>query len=212
MLFRDDAILPDPPAGAIPVLHNREYRVESYYLAADRLLIQGALRDQKPPGQYIPGDPDPLTIHHMTVGIEVSLPDLVIEDVRTEFPTHPQPTCTAIIDHYDSLVGLSISRGFTHRVRELFGGPRGCSHTTALLQAMAPIAMQSLKGMAAAQAEAEGRPHPMVDPTRDDSWKRLVNTCHVWAEGGERITQAKEGGAAAQTMVVLHRREQLDQV
>ena len=48
------------------------------------------------------------------------------------------------------LVGLSIARGFTHRVRELFGGPRGCTHTTALLQAMAPIAMQCFWSMRSA--------------------------------------------------------------
>jgi len=37
---------------------------------------------------------------------------------------------------------LSIARGFTHKVRGLFGGPRGCTHTTALSQAMAPEAIQ----------------------------------------------------------------------
>ncbi len=210
MVFREDMILPEPPPGATPVLHNREYRVESYHLASQRLLIQGALRDQKPPGIFVPDDPEPLTIHHMTVALELSLPEMVIEDVRTEFPTHPQPTCINIIDHYDSLVGLSIGRGFTHKVRELFGGPRGCSHTTALLQAMAPVAMQSLRAMEVVRAELEGRPNPMIEPPRDDSWRRLVNTCHVWAEGGERIEQAKQGGRAAQTMVVLRRQEELE--
>lgn len=209
MLFRDDPILPEPPPDATPVLHNREYRVESYRLASGRLLIQGALRDQKPPGLFVPDDPEPLTIHHMTMTLEVSLPELVVEAVKTEFPTHPQETCPTIIEHYDSLVGLSIGRGFTHRVRDLFGGPRGCSHTTALLQAMAPVAMQSIKAMDAVEAIAEGRPNPLLDPPADDSWKRLMNTCHVWAEGGERVENAKKGGRAAQTMVVLRRMDEL---
>lgn len=210
-MFRNDVILPDPPAGAVPVLHNREYRVESYFLDNDRLLIQGALRDQKPPGLFIPGDPDPLTIHHMTVALEVSVPDMIITAVRTEFPTFPQTACPSIIDHYESLVGLSISRGFTHKVRELLGGPRGCSHTTALLQAMAPVAMQSLRGMAAIRAEAEGQPNPILDPPPGDSAERLLNTCHVWAEGGERIQRAREGGSASQTRVVLRRLDELGQ-
>ena len=69
-MFRDDQILPPPPDGAVPIVHNREYRVQSYRLSPDRILIQGALRDQKPPGMFIPDDPEPMTIHHMIVEIE----------------------------------------------------------------------------------------------------------------------------------------------
>ncbi len=65
--WRTDSILPPPPAGAVPVLHDREYRVDSFLLDNGNLLIQGAVRDQKPPGIYIPDDPEPLTMHHMQV-------------------------------------------------------------------------------------------------------------------------------------------------
>lgn len=209
--FADDDILPAPPEGAVPVVHNREYRIESYRLGTDRLLIQGALRDQKPPGLFIPGDPKPLTIHHMTLELEVKMPSMVIDAVRTHFPTHPQSTCPAIIDHYDELVGLSIARGFTHKVRDLFGGPRGCSHTTALLQAMAPIAMQSHTGMVVLAAEEEGRPNPMMERPADDSWKRLVDTCHVWADGGQQVELIRKGGADThlQPLSIVARLEEL---
>lgn len=197
--FLTNDILPPPPEGAVPVLHDREYRVESYRLGSGRLLIQGALRDQKPPGLLIPGDPEPLTIHHMTLAMEIAVPSMVIEAVQTDFPSFPQTSCPEIIDHYDGLVGLSIARGFTHKVRELFGGPRGCSHTTALLQAMAPIAMQSFKSMEAFEAEEAGAPDPFAEREGDDSWKRLVNTCHVWAEDGQTIQLIKKGEAGART-------------
>ena len=154
MTFRDDSILPPPPPGAVPVMHNREYRVQSYRLSSDRLLIHGALRDQKPPGLFIPGDPEPLTIHHMMVSIEVSVPELEILEARTEFRTHPNESCPAIVEHYENLVGLSIRRGFTHKVRELFGGPRGCSHTTALLQASS---LRALSETIASSAESHPR-------------------------------------------------------
>ena len=48
MAHRNDP--PVAPAGAVPVLHDREYRVESFLLDNGNLLIQGAVRDQKPPG------------------------------------------------------------------------------------------------------------------------------------------------------------------
>lgn len=194
--WRTDSILPPPPAGAVPVLHDREYRVESFLLESGTLLIQGALRDQKPPGLFVPGDPEPLTMHHMQVGLEISLPDRTIIAVHTEFAAYPHSGCPSIIDHYDNLIGLSIARGFTHKVRELFGGPRGCSHTTALLQAMAPIAMQSSKSIEVIRAERRGEPNPIVErpPGQGGNWEYLVNTCHVWAEGGERHASIDEGG------------------
>ena len=207
--WRTDSILPTPPDGAVPVLHDREYRVESFLLESGNLLINGALRDQKPPGLFVPGDPDPLTMHHMQVGLEISFPDRTIVAVHTHFEAYPHSGCPSIIEHYDSLIGLSIARGFTHKVRELFGGPRGCSHTTALLQAMAPIAMQSSKSIEATRAEREGKPNPIVvrPAGQGKNWEYLLNTCHVWAEGGERHANIDEGGL--QTIPVDIRLKQL---
>ena len=194
--WRTDSILPSPPEGAVPVLHDREYRIESFLLDNGNLLIHGALRDQKPPGLFVPGDPEPLTMHHMQVGLEISVPDRTIVAVQTQFEAYPHRGCPAIIDHYERLVGLSIARGFTHEVRRLFGGPRGCAHTTALLQAMAPIAMQSSKSIEAIQAQRAGAPNPIVTRPagQGKSWEYLLNTCHVWAEGGERHSVIDEGG------------------
>ena len=203
-----DPILPEPPAGAVPVLHDREYRVQSFLLENGNLLIQGAVRDQKPPGLYIPDDPEPLVMHHMQVGLEIELPDRVIVAVHTDLRTYPHQTCPSIETHYDNLIGLSIARGFTHKIRELFGGPRGCSHTTALLQAMAPIAMQSGKSIECIEAERAGEPNPIIVRPPSESWKYLTNTCHVWAEDGPRKEAVERGGV--QTIPVDVRLRELD--
>ena len=192
--WRTDSILPPPPAGAVPVLHDREYRVESFLLDNGNLLIQGAVRDQKPPGVYIPDDPEPLTMHHMQVTLEVEFPSRIIVGVEAKLLAFPHGMCPSIEDHYDELIGLSIARGFTHKVRELFGGPRGCSHTTALLQAMAPIAMQSTKSIECVEAERAGEPNPIIVRPPSESWKYLTNTCHVWAEDGPRKDEVERGG------------------
>jgi hypothetical protein len=199
-LFATDSILPPEPepsdgVEALPILHDREYRVRAYRLAGDRILIQGAIRDQKPPGLYIQIDPEPITIHHMQLSMTVSFPDLVIIDVTTHFESHPREECPSITGHYDNLIGLSIARGFTHKVRELFGGPRGCTHTTALLQAMAPIAMQCFWSMNAANAKIDGLSDPMLDPRRNQNqmWRRSINTCHVWDEHGPAVAARLAG-------------------
>lgn len=192
--FATDDILPPPPEDA-DALHDRDYRVRAFRIADDRLLIQGAVRDQKPPGLYLPADPEPMTIHHMQLSLEIAFPSLEIVDATVHFETHPNDTCPSIVEHYSKLVGLSIARGFTHRVRELFGGPRGCTHTTALVQAMAPVAMQCYWSMRAAEARDLGDDTGFVRGLRDDSrqWRRIINTCHVWDEHGPAVARREAG-------------------
>jgi hypothetical protein len=199
-LFDNASILPDSPIGddgkPLEVLHDREYRVRAFRKRDDLVLIRGAVRDQKPPGLYIDIDPDPLTIHHMQLDIEVAFPALEIVAASVGFETNPNLECPNIVDHYTKLVGLSISRGFTHRVRELFGGPRGCTHITALLQAMAPVAIQCVWSMRASQARREDGPSGfgnMTDEQRRGMWQMNLNTCHVWAEDSEWIGRLEAG-------------------
>jgi hypothetical protein len=198
-LFDTSMILPPDPVGddgePLEVLHDREYRVRAFRKRDDLLLIRGAVRDQKPPGLYVDIDPNPLTIHHMQIDLEIAFPTLEIVGATVGIEVHPHTTCTNIESHYDKLVGLSIARGFTHKVRELFGGPRGCTHTTALLQAMAPVAVQCMWSMRASQAKrgTGGSQEPSPEQ-REMAWQFNLNTCHVWAEDGEQVQQLRAGG------------------
>lgn len=196
--FFDD-IVPHPE-GVDPdaeLIHERAYVVRAYRKDDHTLLLRGAVRDQKPPGLYVPTDPDPLTVHHMIVDLEIAVPSLEIVRAKAVLETHPHANCVKIEDHYQNLVGLSIARGFTHKVRELFGGPRGCTHTTALLQAMAPVAVQSMwsfRIMEARTAEAEpGGPDFSTPEARMRAMATNLNTCHIWAEDGEQVTRIRDG-------------------
>jgi hypothetical protein len=198
-LFADDPILPDDPVDAdgrpFEVLHDREYRIRAFRKAADVVVLRGAVRDQKPPGLYIDIDTEPLTIHHMQVDLEVRYPALEIVAVSVGFESHPHHECPRIVEHYEGLVGLSIARGFTHKVRELFGGPRGCTHTTALLQAMAPVAIQCIWSIRASDARASdgGRVAELTPEQRRAMWQMNLNTCHVWAEDSELVDRLEAG-------------------
>lgn len=184
----------DDLEGSLQPLHQRSYVVRSYKRDDTHLHIRGVVRDQKPAGMYIPGDPEPLTVHFMVVDIIVEFPSLVITEARLAMRTHPHAECTSIEGHYAKLVGLSIARGFTHKVRELFGGPRGCTHTTALLQAMAPVAVQSMWSMRVAASEASvGFPSRMTPEQRRQNMEFNRNTCHVWAEDGPMYSNLVHG-------------------
>ena len=197
-------LLPPHP-NDLELLHTRDYEVRSFRMADDRMLLRGAVRDKKPAGLYVVDDPDPLTIHHMVVELEVSFPAMTIEAARVVFETHPHDGCPRIVDHYEKLVGLSIARGFTHKVREYFGGPRGCTHTTALLQAMAPVAVQStwsLRNRPGSNTQSVRAPQRMTLEQRRQLFAHNLNTCHVWDEHGEHVAAIESGNVVRPIWVV----------
>ena len=186
----DFADLEDEP------LHRRNYAVRSYRISRDRFLIRGVVDDRKTGDSWIPGDDEPVVVHHMVLDLVVEFPSLVIAEANVVMETHPHEWCIRIEDKYQQLQGVSVARGFTHKVRELFGGPRGCTHTTALLQAMAPVAVQSMwsfRMMAAADAGGAGGPDFSTPEARMRAMATNLNTCHIWAEDGEQVTGIRNG-------------------
>ncbi len=229
-LFDRNEILPADP-DELEVLHDREYRVRAFRKDPN-LLIRGAVRDQKPPRLYIEDDNDPLTIHHMQVELEVAFPTLEIVGATVHFEVHPNDACPVITTHYEKLIGLPIARGFTHRVRELFGGPRGCTHTTALLQAMAPVAVQCFWSMTASDAKRRAAeapntgtdngtdngtgnvnfmPRTLSREEREAQWKMNLNTCHVWAEDSEWVETIRTGTPMPPPLFATKRLKELGQ-
>ncbi|CAB5025731.1 MAG: DUF2889 domain-containing protein [Actinobacteria bacterium] len=183
----------------LPRLHTRDYDVRAYRRDDTTMLIRGGVRDVLPAGFYDDADTEPLTMHHMVVDLVVDTATLEILEATVLFEQHPHPACPNIVDHYGRLVGLSIARGFTHRIRELFGGPRGCSHTTALLQAMAPVAMQAFLGSRIIQSTpSTGNSFGANMSSPEGRAARAEgnrNTCHVWSDDGEYLESIRTTGA-----------------
>ena len=191
----DDPMLPADPD--LPLLHTRNYEVRAYKVNDGEILLRGAVRDLKPGGLYIENDPEPLAIHHMVIEMRISYPMLEITYASAELKEFPHHECPGIAPKYKMLEGLSIARGFTHKVRELFGGPRGCTHTTALLQAMAPVAIQcgwSMQMLKAQEILASGKELPSEpSEARKMAYKMNLNTCHIWDEDGDHVRRIEEG-------------------
>jgi hypothetical protein len=213
----DDAPVPrDPPSG--PLIHRRGYEVEAYDEGDGRIKVRGRLTDVRPLGLF-PGD-RPLAIHDMVVDLVMDARTFTVVEVDPHMVVHPNLECTDVLPAYQQLVGLSIARGFTHRVRELFGGPRGCSHISALLQAMAPVAIQAwysaFRGRDdSVPDEAAGTavPDPTADPEgfaafRMARMERNRNTCHVFADGGPMFGRVERG---EEVPIPLWARRRLDE-
>lgn len=199
-------LFPEPD---LPRMHSRDYIVRAYRRDPEHILVRGAVRDILPAGFYDPADTEPLTMHHMVLDLVVHAERLEIVEAGVVFEEHPHPACPSIAAHYGNLVGLSVARGFTHKIRELFGGPRGCSHTTALLQAMAPVVMQAYLGRRMTERESgqstafgTGLSSPEMRAKRVEGNR---NTCHVWTDDGEHVRAIRETGAIMLPMPIAVR-------
>jgi hypothetical protein len=196
-------VLENPATDQLQPLHDRTYAVQVFRRDARCILVQGMVHDVKPPGLYVDDDPDPLTMHRMRVELEIEYPALVIRGVGVAFDDFPQPPCPMIADDYEALIGVSITRGFTHRVRELFGGPRGCAHVTALLQAMAPAVVQSSWSMGILnQREAPADDAESAGARRQPP---PADSCHVWAADGELVAKVRRGETLRPMLTVRDR-------
>ena len=184
---------PAAPEGG-ELIHTRFYEARTYKMSDDLFLLRGVVCDEKPAGLYMAGDPDPLWVHHMVVDLEITFPMFVIQKVSVTFHERPHTHCTDIEPDYQKLVGLSIARGFNKQVKELFGGPRGCTHIGALLAAMAPVAIQSgwsmRMGNSLGNEEADSA---TTAEQRKRSYAMNLNTCHMWDENGQMVNDIEAG-------------------
>jgi hypothetical protein len=166
--------------------------VRTFKVDDSRFILRGVVVDEKPPGLYIKEDPEVLWVHHMVVDLEVAFPSFTIEKVSVTFNEHPHTHCVDIIPDYDRLVGVSIARGYNNKVKELFGGPRGCTHIGALLTAMGPVAIQSGWSMRAGSGNNKSR-EEMTPEERERSYAMNLNTCHMWDENGDMVSSIRRG-------------------
>ena len=178
----------------LDLIHTRQYEARVYQVSDEELLVRGAVSDMKPPGLYILDDPEPMEIHQMQLELRVALPNLEITAVQVVFETHPNSKCPIIANDYQKLVGLSIARGFTREIRNLFGGPNGCTHTNALLQAMAPAVVQAMWLVSIRNGrQNEGSATASNSKARESRIAGTLNTCHIWAEDGEHVAAVRRG-------------------
>ena len=181
-----------PTPTPIPI-HRRSYDTEAFDEGDGRMRVRGRLVDTKPQGLGL-ADGQPLVIHDMEVDLVVRVEDFTIEDVEARMAVHPYELCTDVLPDYRKLIGLSITRGYSRKVRELFGGPGGCSHVGALLQALGPVAVQASWSLVNLHADPADRVAAEGDAEQTARRARLnTNTCHVWAEDGPQITAVELG-------------------
>ncbi|MFB3926497.1 MAG: DUF2889 domain-containing protein [Syntrophales bacterium] len=174
------------------LIHERAASVKIYEIGEDRILIEGALTDERLCRSFIytlQRLVNPGIVHHIIVRLVLSLPRLIIESAEAEMPSVPADMCREMEEVVEKLVGLRLTRGFKDRLNEILGGRNGCIHMNNLIQFMSTAAVQGSYTYYNRLRE-DGR---LKQPDFDSSL--IVNSCYIWRDDGPfapRLAQLKE--------------------
>ena len=169
-------------------LHSRKIEVTTYNYDEQRMIVEGSLKDDRfQESHAITGEKFPSgVIHHMAIRLLVNCSTLLIEDIDVDLISIPREACRETIGCLAPIKGLTITKGFTAKVKKLAGGKRGCTHLVELILAMAPAAIQGY-------ATYQSRKQAVFDPDRAKMILQfLVNTCHAWREDGPFVEMFKK--------------------
>lgn len=163
-------------AAARELLHERRITIRGYRREDGLYDIEGHLSDTKThdiplaAGTHVSGH----AIHSMWLRLTI---DLSLNIVDAEVASDAVPYagyCDEINASYKKLIGLTIRSGFLGRVRDLFGGIKGCTHITELVGSVATAAFQTIA--------FEHKP-------TDSNAHFQLNKCHVLAAEGEIVAK-----------------------
>jgi hypothetical protein len=120
------------------------------------------------------------TVHHMRICIKVHTGTLAIEAIEGEMLQVPHADCGQMHKTLEAIQGLTLSPGFSAKVKQQLGGPRGCIHLTTLLLAMAPAALQGYW-------THNDRVPERRRVSGEHLERYLVDTCRVWRREGPLV-------------------------
>jgi hypothetical protein len=173
--------------------HTRRIRYEGYKRADGLWDIEAHLTDiknhdfQLASGVRRAGQP----VHSMWIRITVDRKlDIVAAAASSDAVPYPGG-CESIAPAYAGLVGLSLIKDFRKRVRESFGGVRGCTHITEMLGGMPTAAIQTFAGEMK-QDRGDG-----VKPFQLDQCHALETTTETVKKYYPKWHREKSGGKAA---------------
>ncbi len=109
-----------------------------------------------------------------------------LEDIDVDLVLFPGNTAGKQWDASPQSKGLTITRGFTSKVRKLAGGSKGCTHLLELLLAMAPAVFQGVAAHRSRTPSGANSEHTKL------ILKYLLNTCHAWREDGPFVAMHKK--------------------
>jgi hypothetical protein len=179
------------------LIHERRIDVKTYEMGENKIRIEGTLTDERFCHSFLYSIMNfikPGRVHRIIVAMELTLPDLMIEKAEAKMKTVPVELCREAGDVVKEIIGLRVTRGFTNRIRGIMGGRKGCLHMTNLILSMSAAALQGSYAYYTRVRE-DGR---IKSPDFDGSI--ILNSCHIWREGGPFASRLEEMKKAARNV------------
>ncbi len=169
-------------------LHTRNIEVTTYEYDSQRIITEGFLKDDRFQASYaITGEERPSgVVHDMSIRLLVNCSNLLIEDIDVDLISVPREACWETKECLAPIKGLTITRGFTSKVKKICGGSKGCTHLVELLVAMAPAVFLGRNVSRSLKPSGFNADHAKT------LIKYLVNTCHAWREDNPFIERYKK--------------------
>ena len=166
------------------LVHNREISIRTFDLGNHSILVKGSLIDHQLRSWPNEVRKKPKIVHNMVIQIKVKGPEMLIEQVEAAMPHRPREECLVVLPWIRNLKGLTITQGFSLKVKKAIGGTKGCAHLTSLITAMGPEAVQ---GYWAAYGVEEEKV-----TLRLQTVSNIINTCYLWREDGPRVKDLRK--------------------
>jgi hypothetical protein len=185
--------LPEPKRPR-EALHRRSIEIRGYKRDDGHYDVEGHLVDTKDFDFKLAAGVRPAgrPIHEMWLRITVDR-NLVIIDADAATDAMPYVgACDVITPDYRKLVGLAIRPGYHQKLKELFGGVRGCTHITELAGSLATAAFQTLAGQRVQPAEQRPFQLDKCHALAADG-AAVARYYPKWYTGAEKIEAAGEG-------------------
>ncbi len=161
-------------------IHNRNLDISSYIIDKEHILITGEFQERNLIKVYEKPDKpiEPHIFHHMKIQLLIKSAELNIVDIHVKIPGAPHgDICREMENSLYELKGLTISPGFTFKVKKIAGGIKGCLHLTTLLLSMAPAALQGYWIFTSRNKNTSQNSILDIE-------KYLVDSCWAWRKDG----------------------------
>lgn len=147
--------------------HTRAIHVEAFVRDDGLWELDAHLTDTKPFDLSLPSGklPAGAALHSLWLRLTLDRQFTIVEVEANSEAVPYQGYCNTINPAYETLVGLSLVKGFRHTLKERIGGALGCTHLTELAQILPTAALQAFGGEIDRSADpaAEQRKPPQLD-------------------------------------------------
>jgi hypothetical protein len=161
--------------------HTRAIHIEAFVRDDGLWELDAHLTDTKPfdlslpAGNLLAGAP----LHSLWLRLTLDRQFTIVEVEANSEAVPYQGYCNTINPAYETLVGLSLVKGFRHTLKERIGGALGCTHLTELAQILPTAALQAFGGEIDRSA----------DPAAGQCKPPQLDRCHALRSEGAVVAQ-----------------------